>query len=530
MRGINPIAAKSVTRFNLDMKAPDGATTSHWSKETPVPSHGPPPPKIATEVVVIGAGIAGLTTAYLLAGEGRRVVVVDEGQIGSGQTSRTSAHLASGLDDGFARVEKLLGVESTRVSHASHAAAIDKIEQISALEKIECDFARVEAFLMLGEDDKPKTLDDELAAGHRAGFAGMARVEEVPSVGIEPALKYPNQGIFEPLKYLVGLAAAAERRGVQIFAGKRVVDTKGADPKKNVKCTITFEDDAIWQADHVVVATNTPAPINDWLGIYLKQASYRTYMIGLAVKSPGTVANALFWDTNEPYHYARLAKDHTTGGQVLLVGGEDHKVGQPGATPERFDRLEEWARWKFKGLGDVTVKWSGECQEPADGVAFIGRAPTAGENVYVITGDSGMGLTHGTLGAMLITDLIAGRPNDWEKTYDPTRKETNLQFVKDVASAAAQYKDFFVPSEVSSLDQIPIGGGAVIREGVSRVAVHRDETGTYHKCSAVCTHLGCVVHWNDVEKSWDCPCHGSRFNAEGRVVMGPAITDLTKVE
>ena len=512
------------------MRSSDGVTRSIWTHT--IPEYPEPPTSFpeTIDVCVVGAGISGLTAAYLLAGEGKRVVVVDEGPIGGGQTSRTSAHLASALDDRFSHVEKLLGVEAIKTAYESHVAAIDQIESIAAAEKIDCAFARLDAYLMLADGSTIESLDDELEAAHRAGFhrATMVRtVPHLPQVG--HAICFPNQARFEPMKYLIGLARAVNNRGGEIFVGKRVINVKGADPKTQEPCVVTFEDQSTLRAESVVVATNAPSPINDWAGIYLKQASYRTYMIGLEIRASAT-GDALYWDTADPYHYARLARLDDSETDVLLVGGEDHKVGQPAASGERFSKLEAWTRYHFPDAGKRVIEWSGQVQEPADGVAFIGKAPTAGEAVYCITGDSGMGMTHGTLGAILIRDLILGRENLWAKLYDPSRKETNLDFVKENLNTATQYKDFITPGDVKDETQIPINSGAVIREGLKKLAVYKDEAGQVHKCSAVCTHLYCVVHWNDVEKSWDCPCHGSRFDAMGRVLMGPAVEDLSPVK
>jgi Rieske Fe-S protein len=244
----------------------------------------------------------------------------------------------------------------------------------------------------------------------------------------------------------------------------------------------------------------------------------------------GAVADALYWDNGDPYHYVRLeSTDRDGGDDLLLVGGEDHKTGQgPDGNP--FDALRAWAREKFPAVRDVVRTWSGQVQEPDDHMAYIGRAPTSGENVYVVTGDSGMGLTHGSLSGIILTDLIMGRANAWAKYYEPTRKTLDRDFVKENANVVAQYKDWISRGEVKSPNEIALGEGALMREGLSKVAVFRDKSGNVHKCSAACTHLACVVQWNTIEKTWDCPCHGSRFDPVGKVLMGPAIDDLKKIE
>lgn len=507
------------------MKPRDGQTRPIWEETIELPKYPPPAADGEAEVLIVGAGIAGLTTAYLLAKAGRDVMIVDAGPIGGGQTGRTSAHLASANDDRFYEIARLLGDDAARLAYESHAAAIDKIEQIARDEQIACDFARLDGYLFPGNDDR-HTIDKEFEAARRIGFVGVDRVDAVPTLaGVADAIRFPNQARFEPLAYLIGLAKACERLNVRIHTGTRVTDVAGAADGK--PCEVTFENGTKWTADHVVVTANVPAPINDWSGIYTKQSAYRTYMVGIEV-APGAVADALYWDTLDAYHYVRVR--HEKGRHVLLVGGEDHKTGQTGATPERFANLEAWARQHFEGLGEVVSQWSGQVQEPDDGVAFIGRAPTAGKNVYCITGDSGMGLTHGTLGAMIVVDLIAGDDHPWAALYDPSRKQTNAEFVRENANVVKQYSDFITPGDVRSAADLRPGTGAVIREGLSKYAVFKDDDGTVSKCTAVCNHLGCIVHWNQVEKSFDCPCHGSRFDAHGRVLMGPAIDDLARAE
>ena len=521
------------------MKSPDGTTVPSWKDAGPAPRPAPPPGgALRTDVCVVGAGISGLTTAYLLAREGKRVVVLDEGPVGAGQTERTTAHLASAFDDRFYELEHLHGVAGSRAGYEGNAAGIDLIERLSREENIACEFARLDGYLFPLPTDPPDELDRELAAAHRAGFNDVQRHDAVHLAGCAergPALRFPRQARFHPLKYLYGLAAALELRGGTVYAGCRVTSVKGADPKTATPAQAEIDGGKIRvDADAVVVATNTPAPINDWMGIYTKQAAYRTYVVALRVPR-GAVADVLWWDNGDPYHYVRLeaAAPNTPGrddgSDLLIVGGEDHKVGQMPDASDPFAKLEAWAREKFPVVKEVVRRWSGQVQEPSDYLAYIGRAPTAGENVFVATGDSGQGMTHGSLAGLIITDLILGRPNPWAAAYDPSRKTLDRDFVKENANTLSQYADWVTGGDVRSAEQIPPGEGAVLREGLSKVAAYRDDAGHVHRCSAACTHLQCVVQWNRVEKSWDCPCHGSRFDPKGRVLMGPAVDDLKRL-
>jgi Rieske Fe-S protein len=265
-----------------------------------------------------------------------------------------------------------------------------------------------------------------------------------------------------------------------------------------------------------------------------------TYVIGARVPI-GSVDDALFWDTLAAYHYVRLQRvrngdadsDAVDEYDLLIVGGEDHKSGQADDTQLRHARLETWTRSRFPMMEEVEFRWAGQCMETIDGLAFIGRNPLDKDNVYVVTGDSGMGMTHGTIAGMLLSDLILGKSNPWATLYDPARKTIRAagNFVQEAANMAGQYvADWLSGSEVESARQIEPGCGAVLRRGISKVAVYRDEQGATHEMSAVCPHLGCIVHWNAAEKSWDCPCHGSRFDKLGKVINGPSNADLSPAE
>lgn len=478
-----------------------------------------------TDVCIVGAGIAGLSTAYELLLRGFRVMVLDDGPIGGGETARTTAHLANALDDRFVHLARLHGEHGARLAAESHAHAITRIETIAAAESIECDFRRVRGYLVQKAGDDPKNLVVELTAARRAGLSGAQLVERAPIPGFDtgPALMFPDQAEVDPMAYLKGLAEAVRRRGGTILTDVHV-ERVDDGPHPSVVST----DGRVVSASFVVVATNTP--ITSFAELPLKQAAYRSYAIALRVPN-GAIPRALFWDTEEPYHYARVANDPRTGSHLLIVGGEDHKTGQDHEGPAaRYDRLAVWARERFPMAGEVVARWSGQILEPIDGLAFIGLGP-GNTNVFVITGDSGHGMTHGVIGAMVCSDLITGRPNPWAKLYDPSRRTLKAigTFLKEGANTAAQYADWLTPGEGSVAD-IPIHSGAVIRRGATKLAVYRDHEGNCHERSAVCPHLGGIVAWNSGEKTWDCPCHGSRFDAYGHVIVGPAVDDLKNLD
>lgn len=504
------------------MRTDAGANSSLWMTTVEMPPYAVLERDTHADVCVIGAGIAGLTTAYRLAGSGRSVIVLEDGPVGGGETSHTTAHLACVLDEGYSAIERLHGGRSAGLAAQSHAAAVDEIESIVRAEQIGCDFLRVPGYLFRAADT-PDTLAEERDAARRAGLA-VEYVEHVPIASCEfgPALRFPNQAQFHPLKYLRGLADAVVRRGGRICTGVRAVSIDDGDTPRVETAT-----GMVVSARAVVVATNTP--VNDRVAMHTKQSAYRTYAVAARVPRDA-IPSMLLWDTADPYHYVRTQRGN--GGPEardwLITGGEDHKTGQAGDFDARYSALEEWTRERFPMVEDIPLRWSGQVMEPADGLAYIGRNP-GDQNVFIVTGDSGNGMTHGTIAGLLLPDLIAGRDHAWEPLYDPSRKPVRSlrEYARENLNVAAQYADYLKPGEVESTDEIEPGAGALVRSGLKVTAAYRDPAGRLYAHSAVCTHLACLVHWNATEKSWDCPCHGSRFDkVDGHVINGPAVDGL----
>lgn len=489
-----------------------------WTTTASLPQLAPLSADARCDVCVVGAGIAGISTAYRLAREGMDVLVVERDQLAVGETHHTSAHLASAQDDRLYRIEKQHGQDGARLAAESHAAAIDWIERVAAEEAIDCAFRRVPGYLFLGPDHDADLLQREFDASLRAGLR-VERLERapLPSFDTGPCLAFEQQARFHPLRFVGGLAEALERRGGRMFGGTRVVDID--DGRADGPVRVHTAQGHTILASHVVLATNSPA------GRYLvtmKMVPYRTFVT--ALRPTAEIPDALYWDTDDPYHYVRLAEDGA--GPLLLVGGGDHQTGTEDAGGSRLSALEAWARERFP-VGDVVYEWSGQVLEPADSMAFIGKMK-ADDRVYVITGDSGQGLTHGVIGALLLGDLMAGRDNPWRDLYAPSRVSLSAatEYLKDAAKIGSRFVEWFLPGEVASEDEVPVGGGAIVTTGPKPVAVHRDADGNLHRLSAVCTHAGCIVHWNSTAPGWECPCHGSRYSPEGKVLSGPAVEDL----
>lgn len=508
------------------MKTDSGTTESLWMQTSRLPQGEPLREDLHADVCVVGAGITGLTTAYLLACENRSVVVLDDGPIGGGETARTSGHLATGLDDRYHRLEKYHGEAGARLAAESHAEAIDRIEQICRSENIDCDFRRVDGYLFVPPGEPEDELFREMEAAQRAGLHDVELLARLPvdSYDFGPALRFPRQARFHALRYLNGLAACVIERGGRIHTQSFVERIEDGEPVRLGVIgghTVTATD--------VVVATNSP--VNNLFTPHTKQAAYRSYVITLRIPA-GWLPDLLAWDTPDPYHYLRKARSDDPDWDLLIVGGEDHKTGQPeGPADAPFRRLERWTRERFPMARELVAAWSGQIVEPIDGLAYIGRNPHD-QHVYVATGDSGNGLTHGTIAGLLITDLIQGRDNPWARLYDPARVPLRAagDFARENLNVAAQYAGLFAAGDVAGSAELRPGQGAILRRGLQKIAAYRDEEGLLHEHSAICTHLGCAVEWNATEQTWDCPCHGSRFDKrDGHVVNGPAASGLVNV-
>jgi glycine/D-amino acid oxidase-like deaminating enzyme/nitrite reductase/ring-hydroxylating ferredoxin subunit len=480
---------------------------------------------VQADVCVVGAGIAGLSVALCLLEHGRSVIVLDRHDIGEGETLRTSAHLSSALDGRYVELERLHGEGGARMAAESHRAAIDRIEDWVAKYGIECDFRRVDGYLFRAPESHQRILDEECTAARRAGLDAELCPDGAPGAEhLGPALRFPDQARIHVRHYLFGLAAAVRRAGGRVFGGADIVVVHDGDAFAGVRTREGVEV----RAGAVVVATNVP--FHRRVAVHTKQAAYRTFVVAGRIPR-GEIADALYWDTGDPYHYARcLDGGANADWQYLIVGGEDCRTGQAEEAHRPFEALTAWARTFAPAFSDVEFAWSGQVLEPVDGLAFIGADPGA-KRIFVVTGDSGNGLTHGTLAGPLLTALMHDGDHPWRRLYDPGRRRLNGAWLEENANVGLQYRDWLSSGNVESAARIRVGEGAVVRHGMHRFALYRSVDDEIRAFSARCPHLGCSVRWNAIEKSWDCPCHGSRFAAhDGRVLNGPALQGLEEVD
>jgi glycine/D-amino acid oxidase-like deaminating enzyme/nitrite reductase/ring-hydroxylating ferredoxin subunit len=472
---------------------------------------------LAVDVAIVGGGITGLTAATLLKRAGLSVAVIEAERVAEGVSGHTTAHLTEAFDRSYEDLIIDFGEDGARRAAESGRAALVRIAGFVREESIDCDFTRLPAFQYTEDARMLAEFEAERAAAARIGVK-LSLTHNVPlPFPVAGALRLDNQAQFHVRRYLLPLALAIPGGGSHVFEQTRVVDVEDGTP-----CRVMTETATVTARD-VIVATHVPL---DSLLLQAKIASYRSYVLALRLKSGAVAPAGLFWDTENPYHYIR--SQATDKGPLLLVGGEDHKTGQEEDTVGCFEALVDFASHRFP-VTSVAYRWSAQVIEPVDGLPFIGP-DLASRHVYVATGFSGTGMTLGTLAGMMNSDLILGRENPWTDLYDANRFKpaaSIVDFVKENLDFPFHLvADRLKSPDALSLAEVAKGEGKIVEIDGENTAVFRDEHGLLHAVSPVCTHMGCLVAWSAAEKTWDCPCHGSRFDKDGKVLNGPAANAL----
>jgi glycine/D-amino acid oxidase-like deaminating enzyme/nitrite reductase/ring-hydroxylating ferredoxin subunit len=492
-----------------------GSTGSLWERGVRRPERPPLRGHIDVDVAVVGGGITGLTAALLLASSRREVVLVDAARVGSGTTGANSAHITDVPDLRHRRLLNRFGEKTARVVLDRGRAALECIADLVAAEAIECDFRRVSGYLFTEDDSQLGELEDEARAADHLGRPCAFSLDVPLPWPVAGAVMYPEQIGLHPLRYALGLAELVTNRGGTIHEQSPVIGLR----EVNGAVWIQTAEGEI-HAQHAILATHVP------IGFALVQtevAPYRSYLLSLVAER--SMPDGLFWDTAEPYHYLRRVD--VGDASLVLVGGADHKTGQESDPSSRFAMLERYAAARL-GVTTLAHQWSAQLYEPADGLPYVGRVAGT-DNLYLATGFAGTGLVYGTMAAIELAAAIRGETR--ENPFDPVR--INLaaapRLISENANVAVQWVgDRLSGGDVGSLRDVPPGEGRIVRVAGRRRAVFRAEDGTFHVLSPTCTHLGCQVRWNGAERTWDCPCHGARYEPTGAVREGPALRGLER--
>lgn len=497
------------------------ATKAVWSTDSGSTNYQPLSGDIEVDVAIVGAGITGLSTACNLLKAGKRVAVLEALQVGHGTTGSSTGNLYAPIDERLFSVESKHDEATMRELAASRLAAIDFIEQCVEEFSLNCEFQRVPWYLFTTpatKHENSQVLKEYQAAEKIGLMATNIRPADFPFT-TEVITCIAGQAQFNPLAYVQQLAAAISGPNCQIFEKTQVLNVEDDDP-----CVVQTNRGRV-RARQVIMATHSPKGI---YAVHTAMEVYREY--AMAVRLNGVLpAPGVYWHVQASSQYS-IRPFSAPHGNYLLVLGQPHKVGEKTDNQKCFNKLEAYVRKHFD-VERIEYTWAAQNYRPADNLPYIGTSPTQ-ENVYIATGFAADGLVWGTLAGMILSDAISGKDNLWARLYDPKRftpMASAQGFLKENMTVASHLiKDYLSYGEVDEVKQIAPGEGKTLKLDGERVAAYRDETGELHLVSAICTHMGCILHWNHGERSWDCPCHGSRFAVDGEVLEGPAYQNLSR--
>ncbi len=500
----------------------DGSRISLWQNDIPVykPQNDPDIQTIY-DVAIIGGGITGISTAFQLQKAGKKCIVIEANNLCFGTTGGTTAHLNTLLDTPYTRIIKTFGKENAQLVAKAAAEAIDLIKENIERNGIDCEFEDACAYLFSQTHEQTEELDEIDEACQDVGLDVSYTLSLPVNIDFEKTIEVRSQGKFHPVKYVYGLARAFEKAEGVILQQTRVTgieDTEGI---------IIETDNGNFRAANLIYATHIPPGVNL---LQMRCEPWRSYAMSFTTKDK-KYPRDLIYDMYDPYHYIRSQK--VNGKEYLIVGGEDHKTGEEQNAEASFLKLESYIRKHFN-VDEILFKWSSQYFEPADGLPYIGHLPGHPGNIFVATGYGGNGMTYSNVAAIVLKKMILDEESSYIKLFDPNRVKPIAgftTFLKQNVEAFKNFMDKWLDKEkLEEFAELAPGEAGVVRYNGEKVALYKDEHGELHAVSPVCTHLKCSVAWNNAEQSWDCPCHGSRFSYEGKVLTGPADHDLEKIE
>ena len=497
----------------------DGMLKSCWQELPVFQPNNNFRPEQEYDVVIVGGGITGITTAVLLQTAGKKCLVTEARNMGFGTTGGTTAHLNTMLDTPYYRIIKNFNEEKAWLVYQGTLEAIELVRKNIASYNISCTFEEKTGYLFAPTKDHDEELKKVVDSSEKVGVEIDYTDHSPVPVPFSSVARFAGQAQFNPMEYVYGLARAFEEAGGVILEENPVTEVEEND------LLHVHTSRGIIKARNVVYATHTPPGVNL---LHLRLVPWRSY--AMAVRIDGEYPDALVYDTEDPYHYFR--SQEIDGEMYLIAGGEDHKTGHEENTEKSFLKLEAYLR-KYFDIKEVKYKWSSQFYEPVDGLAYIGHYPAHPENVYVATGYGGNGMTYSNLSAIILRDLITTGKSEYEKVFDPNRIKPIAGFTEFVSAAKEVIGNFvkkpFSAEKIEGLAELAPGEGKIIKYEGQKLALYKDESGRVHGINPTCNHMGCSIAWNNAEQSWDCPCHGSRYNVDGEMITGPAIKDQEKI-
>ncbi|HEX2159083.1 MAG TPA: FAD-dependent oxidoreductase [Actinomycetes bacterium] len=498
------------------MEGSDG-NVSYWVATTPETDFpGYPGGDLKVDVAVLGGGITGLATALLLQQAGASVAVVEAGRLACGVTGYTTAKVTSLHGLTYAKLTSTFGAEGARIYGEANQAGLELIASLVEQLGIDCDFERLPAFTYTEDPLRVSAIEEEVEAAQEAGLPASFSTEIGLPFPVQGAVRFEGQAQFHPRRFCLGLAEAIDAGGGQVFERTRAVNIRPGAP-----CTVDTEHGRL-RAEHVVLATHLP--FFDPAGLFAKTSPSRSYAAVVTLAEPAPPGMYLSADAA-----TRSVRPLALGSRQAVLAGEEHKTGHGRDTRSHYQELEAWARERFP-VRSLDHRWSAQDYLPADNVPYIGRLIPGYGRLHVATGFKKWGMTHSAVAASLLCDQITGRPNPWSELFRATRLRP-LASAKELAAHNLDVGLRFAGDRLRTARPSPARDLAPGEAGIrqldgEKVAAYRDEDGRLHAVSGRCTHLGCLVAWNAAERTWDCPCHGSRYTYEGKVIQGPAVGDL----
>ncbi|MCS0602185.1 FAD-dependent oxidoreductase [Streptomyces sp. LP11] len=498
-------------------------TDSYWLRTAPGPSHPALTEDTDADVAVVGAGIAGLSTAHELARTGLRVVVLEAGRVAAGVTGYTTAKLTAQHTLVYDRLRRTRGPEGARLYARSQSEAIEHAAGLVAGLGIDCEWETRDAYTFVRDPERADELRAEAKAAREAGLPASFTTETGLPFPVAGAVRVTGQAQFHPVKYLRALTADLLAHGGRVYEETRVVGLSEGEP-----CRLTTESGATVTARDVVIATHYPVFDR---ALLFARLSPRRELVVAGPLGDGPDPEGMYITPEENTRSVRTAPYGADGQRLLVVTGEHFTPGT-GEVRAGFDRLTAWAEQHFPGVR-LDQAWATQDNESSDTVPMVGPFHPGARHTYVATGFNGWGLSGGIMSGLLLTALITGRDCAWHALYDPRRLKSVVREAPSLLKNQAEVARHFVGDRLkrpAGVDELAPGEGAVVKADGERLAVHRDDAGALHAVSARCTHLGCLVAFNDAEKAWECPCHGSRFDVDGSVLQGPAVKPLERHE